>query len=222
MVDGLLKNLIFNMVTEQRALAKKNAELERLITEVQTQAITDMLTGLFNRRGLFEIGGREIERAKRYDHPLAAIMFDLDHFKQVNDAHGHVIGDRVLEETAAHCNRQLRKGDIIGRYGGDEFSILLPETQLPHALDVAERLRCISLKPLEIGKVLLTVTISLGVAVLNRSTASLKELLNNADYALFKAKELGGNCICIEEGKAHQVAPDGCYGFSIMGMMSVM
>ena len=200
MVDGLMKNLIFNMFALQRDLTRKNAELEILIAEVKTQAITDMLTGLYNRRGFFEIGGREIERAKRYGHPLAVIMFDLDHYKQVNDAYGHVIGDKVLEETAAHCNKQLRKGDIIGRYGGDEFSILLPETQLPQALNAAERLRKISLKPSRAGQVRFTVSISLGVAVLKSSTGSLEELLNDADHALYKAKELGGNCICINEG----------------------
>ena len=141
LVDGLMKNLIFNMVTEQHELAKKNAELERLIAEVQTQAITDMLTGLYNRRGLFEIGGREIERAKRYGHPLAAIMFDLDHFKQVNDAHGHVIGDRVLDKQQCIATHNCAKGILLAvmgemssRYCCQKHNCPMP-LMLPNAFD---------------------------------------------------------------------------------------
>jgi diguanylate cyclase (GGDEF)-like protein len=201
--DGLydeFSRLNNELVTLQRDLAKKNAELERLYGEVQRLAITDTLTGLYNRRGFFEIGNREIARSKRFGHPLTAIMFDVDHFKNFNDTYGHAIGDRVLEEIAACCGRQLRKVDILGRYGGEEFSVLLPETSLTDARTIAERLRHAADKPIDVGQATLTVTISLGVAALQDNTADLYELLQGADRALYKAKELGRNCICIEQG----------------------
>jgi diguanylate cyclase (GGDEF)-like protein len=188
------------MVTLQRELAKKNIELQRLYQEVQTQAITDSLTGLFNRRGFFEIGEREIERARRYRHPLAAIMFDIDHFKNINDLFGHNVGDKTLVETTARCSQKLRKVDIFGRYGGEEFALLLPETQPAEAFTLAERLRSAVSQPIAAGKAILVVTISIGVAALQDHTSNLHELLECADRALYKAKEAGRNSTCVDPG----------------------
>ncbi len=120
------------------SVAIRNAQL---YAEVQRQAITDHLTGLYNRRGFFELGQRELERARRFKHPLSAILFDIDHFKHVNDTYGHNIGDQVIYQVAERSRKNLRHIDILGRYGGEEFAGLLPETDLPTLYQVAERLR---------------------------------------------------------------------------------
>lgn len=185
------------LVTLQRDLAKKNAELERLYAEVQNLSITDPLTGLYNRRGFFEAGRREVERARRYGHTLSAIIFDLDHFKQVNDTYGHATGDRVLEAVTARCEDALREVDIFGRYGGEEFAVLLPETPLEDAKGVAERLRHTAARPIETEEGALTVTISLGVAATRGDTADVQELLLRADRALYEAKNAGRNRTCL-------------------------
>jgi len=189
-----LTRLNNDLVTLQRELAKKNAELERLNAEVRRLSIMDELTGIFNRRGFFEIGQREVDRAKRAGTPLSAIMLDLDHFKQVNDVHGHAAGDRVLTEVAARCGRRLRKSDLIGRYGGEESAVLLPQASLEGAIGVAESLRrAVAEEPVIVGKVSLEQTISLGVATMNAETLGLDELLAQADMALYRAKETGRN-----------------------------
>lgn len=186
------------LVTLQRDLAKKNAELERLYARVQKLSVTDPLTGLYNRRGFFKAGQHEMKRAERYGHPLSTIIFDLDHFKKVNDTYGHTVGDRVLEAVASRCKGALREVDIFGRYGGEEFAVLLPETTLDDAYGVAERLRHSAAEPIEAGEVTLTVTISLGVAASGKDTAELHDLLRRADRALYEAKASGRNRTCVD------------------------
>jgi len=128
-------------------------------------AITDELTGLLNRRAFFDRARREFDRAKRYKKPLAAIMIDLDHFKQVNDTYSHAVGDQVLTEVALRIRETVRTLDIVGRYGGEEISIVAPETSLKGALQLAERLRCnIGTVPIETSAGFLHVTVSVGVA----------------------------------------------------------
>lgn len=197
-----LTRLNNDLVTLQRELAKKNAELERLNAEVRRLSIMDELTGIFNRRGFFEIGQREVDRAKRAAAPLSAIMLDLDHFKQVNDVHGHAAGDKVLTEVAARCGRRLRKSDLLGRYGGEEFAVLLPDTPLERALGVAESLRrAVEEEAVIAGGVSLEQTISLGVAAMNAETSGLDDLLAQADMALYRAKESGRNRSCASEAR---------------------
>jgi|WetSurMetagenome_2_1015567.scaffolds.fasta_scaffold294761_1 eukaryotic-like serine/threonine-protein kinase len=183
--------------TLQRELSKKNSELERLTNEVERLAITDPLTGLYNRRGFFDLGDREIERAKRFRKPLSAIMLEIDFFKRINDAYGHAMGDQVLKEIAMRCSSQLRRIDILGRYGGDEFVALLPETNLTGIQNAADRLRQMSAHPIKIERAEINVTISLGGAVIQDPTASLQELLGCADQALRRAKDSGRNCVCV-------------------------
>lgn len=178
----------------QRELYRKNAELERLTEEVQALARTDQLTGLLNRRGFFEFGNREVALANRFKKPLAAIMLDVDHFKSFNDTYGHATGDRVLREVAQRCLGNVRDVDIIGRYGGEEFAVLLPESNALIGESTAERVRCaVADTPFETEHGPLRVTISLGVAVLNDQTRELADLLKLADHALYRAKELGRN-----------------------------
>ncbi len=169
-------------------------ENARLFEEVQQLAATDSLTGLHNRRHWLELAGREFERARRYGRPLAAIMLDVDHFKQVNDAYGHAIGDQVLRLMASRCRENLREIDLLGRYGGEEFAALLPENDLDSTRNAAERLRqCVAEAPFDTLRGPLTITISVGVAALTASCPELPDLLNQADAAMYAAKAAGRN-----------------------------
>ena len=190
-----LNNLNQALVLLQQDLSKKNNELEHLYAVVQKQAVTDPLTGVYNRRGFYEMGNREIERSKRYHHPVVLIMFDLDDFKLVNDTYGHAVGDEVLKETANRCNHILRKGDILGRHGGDEFAALLIETDQPQACKIAERLRQSISQPIMIWKTPLVVTISLGIAAFSIKNPTLEVLFQRTDTAMYQAKSAGRNCI---------------------------
>lgn len=198
-----LSGLNNELVTLQREMAKKNAELERLYAEVQRLSILDELTSLYNRRGFFQLACREIEKIKRFPRPLTAIMLDIDHFKKVNDGYGHAIGDVVLAEVAARCSSQLRNADIFGRYGGEEFAALLPETDIADVLITAERLRHhVCCEPIATERGLLSVTISLGVAAFKNHNSTLEQLLDEADQALYQAKAAGRNCVCVHERSA--------------------
>jgi diguanylate cyclase (GGDEF)-like protein len=159
------------------------------LAEERVASGTDALTGLLNRRGLYRAFDVEVERARRYGHPLAAILFDLDHFKEVNDHFGHAAGDRLLRAMAQEVRRALRPTDLLGRWGGEEFVVLLPETALQSAVDVAERLRyLVAGLPWETG----SLTASFGVAECT-ATDNLGALLRRADRALYEAKRLGRN-----------------------------
>lgn len=186
------------LVALHRDLAKKNIELERLNTEIKKLAVTDPLTDLYNRRGFLEIGEKEIERARRFGRPLSVLMFDLDHFKNINDSYGHAVGDRVLQQVSARCRRQLRSVDIVCRYGGDEFTALLPESHVDEARRAAERILKVAGVPITVGPVTLNMSISMGVTHFTERTADLGELLGNADRALYTAKGLGRNRVCVD------------------------
>jgi diguanylate cyclase (GGDEF)-like protein len=165
-----------------------------LHTELQKIAITDPLTGLYNRRGLLELGRHEVERFQRFNQPLSAIMLDIDHFKNVNDTYGHPVGDQVLCGLAERCRILIRQVDIIGRYGGEEFSILLPETDLFQASAIAERLRrSVEESPFFTEAGPISITVSLGVSRAGRSLDSLVTLIEQADAALYQAKQNGRN-----------------------------
>jgi diguanylate cyclase (GGDEF)-like protein/PAS domain S-box-containing protein len=179
---------------DQVAIALEHA---RLFAEMQHMAITDPLTLLYNRRHFFDLAYREVNRTKRYRSPLSAIMLDVDHFKRVNDQYGHAVGDQVLRAVAKWCRSNLRATDIIGRYGGEEFVILLPETDHKQARMVAENMR----EKLEQTLIVtdsqsLQITVSLGIATMTaRDSDELDDLLNRADHALLLAKSQGRNRI---------------------------
>ncbi|MBI5054515.1 MAG: diguanylate cyclase [Chloroflexi bacterium] len=181
-----------SIFASQVAITLENA---RLYAEVQQLAITDVLLEIYNRRGLFSLGAREIERAQRTRRPLSAVILDLDFFKRVNDTYGHASGDEVLHEVAQRCRSNIRGIDLIGRYGGEEFAVLLPETDLPAAHIIAERLRtAVANTPIATQRGGgITLTISLGVAALTASTPDLATLLRHADEALYVAKRRGRN-----------------------------
>jgi len=175
------------------AIALENA---RLFGEVQRLAITDGLTDTYNRRHFFELAENEFNRARRFQHPVSAIMFDVDHFKQINDTYGHAIGDQVLRVVAERCRESIRDIDILGRYGGEEFAIILPATDLSGALSVAERLRrSIADVPIPTERDDVTITISLGVASNAQDVAAL---VNRADAAMYAAKQAGRNCVAVK------------------------
>jgi diguanylate cyclase (GGDEF)-like protein len=170
----------------------------RLYERTQMLAITDDLTGLYNRRGFFELGQREFERARRFERPLAAIMFDIDFFKAINDTYGHSVGNQVLADLARLCQHHMREVDLLGRYGGEEFVVLLPETSLEGATQAAERLRrAVAEAVYKTGRGDINITISVGVAILPARFDSLTELIDQADSALYSAKRSGRNTISV-------------------------
>ncbi len=173
------------------AIAIENA---RLFDEVQKLAITDPLTHLYNRRKFEEAASKEFDRSRRYNRPLCAIMIDLDQFKAVNDTYGHLVGDQTLAAVADLCQKNIRNIDILARYGGEEFVIILPETTANQAFLSAERLRndCETTK-IETVQGPISLTISLGLADLNKTCKTLEELLDRADQALYESKRTGRN-----------------------------
>ncbi len=171
-------------------------------------AITDVLTGAFNRRHLMERLTEELARASRYGRGLACIMFDLDHFKRVNDTHGHAAGDEVLRTVGAAVGKMLRASDFLGRYGGEEFVVVLPETDLSAATLTAEKLRS------EIENLLIAVgeakasrvPACLGVAYFEAASgvADAMTLVQQADAAMYRAKEAGRNRVEVGPKKVEQ------------------
>jgi diguanylate cyclase (GGDEF)-like protein len=168
----------------------------RLFGELQRLAIMDELTGLYNRRHFFEVARLEFDRARRYRRPLSIIMADIDHFKQVNDRLGHLVGDQVLRVVSNRCVENMRDSDVVGRYGGEEFIVLLPETGPEGALQSAERLRmAIAESPIVARGESVRVTISIGLASLDANCTDLDHLIMLADESLYAAKARGRNIV---------------------------
>jgi len=173
----------------------------RLYEELRTEAVTDPMTGLYNRRYLFERFKEEQARAVRHTHVLAAIILDIDKFKSVNDRYGHAAGDLVLQELAALIRQVVRTEDIVARYGGEEFCILLPEIPLADAEQVAERLRIyIEEHDLPEAAGVKRVTASVGMALYSPGDRET-DLFTRADLAMYAVKHRGGNLLCIAEGE---------------------
>ncbi|MBS1138734.1 MAG: hypothetical protein H6R13_187 [Proteobacteria bacterium] len=179
---------ICGMSTDITQLKRNQKELERL-------SQYDALTNLFNRRHFFSLARHELSRSARYDSDLSVMMIDIDHFKKINDSYGHKAGDVVLAKVAQQISEALRKTDLAGRLGGEEFAILLPETDLEQARIVAERLRTQVAETahyLGAGKTL-SCTLSIGIAAMTEKKTDLETLLHHADTALYAAKNSGRN-----------------------------
>lgn len=178
-------------------IALQRAELEKLNLVLENQSITDDLTGLYNHRHILLLTDKEIERAKRYGRQLSGIMIDSDDFKSINDLYGHLTGDSVLRQLAEVLKRSVRNVDIVGRFGGDEFVVLLPEASNDAARAVAERiLQSVRQYPFKTARDYVSMTVTLGVF----STQGGKDLdrsifLDRIDRAMFRAKEEGKNRI---------------------------
>jgi diguanylate cyclase (GGDEF)-like protein len=192
---------LLEMLAAHISVALENT---RLFKELQRLAVTDAMTGIYNLRGFFELGRREIDRARRFVHPLAVLFFDIDHFKRVNDLYqDHKIGDQVLRQLAERCRANVRDVDILGRYGGEEFVALLPETDMAEAVLVAERLRrAAEAEPMLTERGPIYVTISLGISGASQNIPDLETLINQADTAMYQAKQTGRNRFVVFTGPA--------------------
>lgn len=173
-------------------------ELHALQEELQRLSTTDVLTQLPNRRAFMDAAEREFSRANRHNLPLALLMADIDHFKRINDVHGHPAGDTVLTAIADRIRVSLRKEDLPARLGGEEFAVLLPETEATRALALAERMRqAVNGTPIAIGDgITLPVTISIGVTTLRHGDDDFANLYSRADRSLYQAKQNGRNQVC--------------------------
>lgn len=199
--DSELANLFF--FASQAALAITNT---LLFEEAMHQAQTDSLTGLYNHRHFFDLAKKEINRAQRYKHSLTVLMVDIDHFKYINDTFGHPAGDQVLIIIANLCRKLFRNIDIVGRYGGEEYAILLPETPLQTAIEVAERLRhTVERTTISYHRRHILVTISLGIASLRNDCTSITRLIERADTALYHAKAQGRNRVVLWKASMYYV-----------------
>lgn len=176
---------------------RRIVELERRLRHM---AKTDVLTGLLNRRSFMEIVTQEWRRATRYQLPVSFAMLDVDYFKRINDSHGHVIGDAVLRQIADTLREACRTTERIGRYGGEEFCVMLPETDRQGAIAWSERLRAkIEGETIRIGNVSLKITVSVGLSHKQDGRQTVDVLLDQADQALLAAKEAGRNrVICFD------------------------
>jgi diguanylate cyclase (GGDEF)-like protein len=172
-----------------RLITAYTAELVRLVS-------TDPLTELANRRGFLEAYALERARATRHHRPLSLMMLDADHFKKINDTHGHGGGDEVLKTLAETLRRTVRVSDVVGRIGGEEFVILLPETELEGAVRLAERLRAqVAGLSVKFADAAIRVTVSIGVTSVPQEEAEVERILNFVDELMYQAKQSGRNCV---------------------------
>jgi diguanylate cyclase (GGDEF)-like protein len=191
--------LVFRDITVRR-------ETERSLSAVKEEMVrlahTDSLTGLHNRRFFMQRLDEEIERVRRHGGSLSVLIFDLDHFKKVNDTHGHDMGDHVLKSVADASMDIKRITDVAARVGGEEFALLLPETNQDGAMKLAHRLRAAieAVSTPRTDRSSVEITASVGVATVSQSSKDVENVLRHADEALYKAKHLGRNTVCYADG----------------------
>jgi diguanylate cyclase (GGDEF)-like protein len=193
----VLLTLMLEALTIFRPMIRR---ITRYMSEVLHLATTDMLTGIPNRRSFYESGTVELARARRYTRPLSLMMIDADNFKLVNDTYGHAAGDEILKALSSTLRSSIRETDVLGRLGGEEFGILMPETALLHAAGLAERLR-LAVAGLSVpfqGRAM-GITVSIGVTAVPDGSSGLDTALRVADNLLYQAKERGRNCVVVAE-----------------------
>ncbi|MFL6624488.1 MAG: diguanylate cyclase [Sulfurifustis sp.] len=184
----------------ERVVAERTAELEAARRKAEQLATTDPLTGIYNRRGLFELAEQQLKLARRSGQPFSILMFDLDHFKRVNDTYGHAEGDRVLCDVVAAGREVVRDSDLFGRIGGEEFLVALPDTDLDAAAEIAERIRGRIAERVRVGDSHEPITASVGIACLSEARTNMDKLESAADAALYRAKRNGRNRVEIADG----------------------
>jgi diguanylate cyclase (GGDEF)-like protein len=200
----LLATILVCLIAQQHRLVQERKDyvgIQRhraLLQQAEVLAVTDPLTGLYNRRQLFTLGMYELSRARRLRQSLSALAIDIDHFKQINDSYGHLMGDEVLKAAAHSLQTSLRQGDILTRIGGDEFIILLPAADIREAALVADRIQfAIDRLSIQTPTLPLSVTVSIGVAPLTEEIVDLDGLLRRTDEVLYRAKHAGRACVQI-------------------------
>lgn len=177
----------------QDELKMKNKQLEDLLDKVNYMAITDALTGLYNRRRFHDVLTSEHERAKRYGTPFSLVMLDIDHFKKINDTYGHNVGDAVLKEVSGILLNSIRDIDTASRYGGEEFMIILPSTDRVQSRIVAERMRE-AIEQHDFAGIDSKISVSIGISGMPDAKVDNEEkLIRCADFAMYRAKQLGRN-----------------------------
>jgi diguanylate cyclase (GGDEF)-like protein/PAS domain S-box-containing protein len=182
-------------IGERKRAEKALIESEERLRQLAT---TDSLTGIANRRHFFDLAEKELVRSLRYGRGLAMIIFDIDHFKKINDRLGHPAGDAVLQHIARAVQSRLRASDIFGRIGGEEFAVVLPECDPDHAVRTAERLRrAVAALRVEFSAEAVGCTISSGVAILRGDAETIDSLMQRADEVLYAAKKRGRNQVCL-------------------------
>jgi diguanylate cyclase (GGDEF)-like protein len=180
---------------------------EQRTRDLQTLASVDPLTGLYNRRQFETLARAELGRSQRYMRPCSFLMIDIDHFKRVNDTFGHEMGDWVLKTVASILATARRDADVVARFGGEEFVIMLPETTPEAAATVAERIRMmVSANSMAVGDAKLSLTISAGVGEVRASSPSIEAVIRDADRALYEAKRTGRNRVCVAKQPLESVA----------------
>ncbi len=202
-VVTFLSTVVALLLVSAAGMGRIGWMLHRAQQELATASVTDEMTGLYNHRHFVQRLEEEIRRSQRYGHTTGLILIDLDHFKRVNDQHGHVVGDQALRHAADRIREQLRRTDLPARYGGEEFAVILPETPLPQAVLLADRLRVAlreSSVPLD-GGGSVRVTLSAGVAAFPSPglTGGL-DLVRAADACLYRAKGEGRDRVCSTDG----------------------
>jgi len=186
---------MFSVLTQQFSLGLNRI---RLYENIEQLAITDSLTKLFTRRHCLGRFQEELERALKYKMNLSFLMIDIDNFKFYNDKFGHLVGDAILKEVASVIKSNVREIDLVGRYGGEEFSVILTDTPKQGALFLAERIReAVGNKEIKAYDERLKVTISIGIATFPDDAKSSEELLDKADWCLYRAKKMGKNQVCV-------------------------
>lgn len=184
-----------DQLTYYAAIERDLTEHKKLQAQLESMATIDSLTGLANRQAFLQRAKNEFNRARRYSHPLTVVMIDIDHFKIINDQYGHATGDEVLRQAAITCQSSLRGSDFMGRVGGEEFVLLLPDTPHTNACHVAERMRThLSQTPIELENgTCITITASFGVAFMSEADNDFDAVLERADEAMYHAKHEGRN-----------------------------
>ncbi len=181
----------WGIVGGQLALGLRRVSLYH---QVQEMAIQDGLTGLFVRRYFLERLEEEVARAHRRQTSLAFLMVDLDHFKRINDTYGHLVGDRVLREVSHLIRRSVREMDLVGRYGGEEFGVALPEADRALGIQIADRIReAVQAAPIAAYDEKMRLTVSIGVALCPKDAKTAEELIESSDRAMYEAKGMGRN-----------------------------
>lgn len=191
-VDGRLVRMEIATDITDRKLAEEKIKIAQ--KRAEELALKDELTGLNNRRAFFDQGHRVFKQADRYQHPVSVVMMDIDHFKNINDNHGHHVGDKVLQDIAKLLQNIVREIDIAARIGGEEFALVLPETDLSEAVNMAERLRQEIFNTAIVHQAQrLHITASFGVTTCMANEVTLETMLIRADDAMYIAKKKGRN-----------------------------